>query len=96
MRRPGSTTTWQTQHLEHPDPLKLLEERLSAYRAPRIEGVKVNGELFDEQIRLPKAPPLLAPLLHLVALQLFAYFTAVALQRNVDRPRSLAKSVTVG
>jgi glucosamine--fructose-6-phosphate aminotransferase (isomerizing) len=55
-----------------------------------------NGELFDEQIRLPKAPPLLAPLLHLVALQLFAYFTAVALQRNVDRPRSLAKSVTVG
>jgi glucosamine--fructose-6-phosphate aminotransferase (isomerizing) len=55
-----------------------------------------NGDLFDEQIRLPKAPPLLAPLLHLVALQLFAYFTAVALQRNVDRPRSLAKSVTVG
>ena len=55
-----------------------------------------NGELFDEQIRLPKAPPLLVPLLHLVALQLFAYFTAVALQRNVDRPRSLAKSVTVG
>ena len=55
-----------------------------------------NGEIFDEHIRLPKAPPLLAPLLHLVALQLFAYFTAVALQRNVDRPRSLAKSVTVG
>jgi glutamine---fructose-6-phosphate transaminase (isomerizing) len=55
-----------------------------------------NGDLFDEQIRLPKAAPLLAPLLHLVALQLFAYFTAVALDRNVDRPRSLAKSVTVG
>jgi glucosamine--fructose-6-phosphate aminotransferase (isomerizing) len=55
-----------------------------------------NGEIFDEQIRLPKASPLLAPLLHLVALQLFAYFTAVALERNVDRPRSLAKSVTVG
>jgi glucosamine--fructose-6-phosphate aminotransferase (isomerizing) len=54
-----------------------------------------NGEVFDEHIRLPKAPPALAPLLHLVALQLFAYFTAVALQRNVDRPRSLAKSVTV-
>ena len=54
-----------------------------------------NGEVFDEHIRLPKAPPLVAPLLHLVALQLFSYFTAVALQRNVDRPRSLAKSVTV-
>ena len=55
-----------------------------------------GSEVFDEQIRLPKAPPLLAPLLHLVALQLFAYFTAVALRRNVNRPRSLAKSVTVG
>jgi glucosamine--fructose-6-phosphate aminotransferase (isomerizing) len=55
-----------------------------------------NGEVFDEDIRLPKAPPALAPLLHLVALQLFAYYTAVALERNVDRPRSLAKSVTVG
>ena len=44
-----------------------------------------NGDLFDEQIRLPKAPPLLAPLLHLVALQLFAYFT-VALPESMDRP----------
>jgi glucosamine--fructose-6-phosphate aminotransferase (isomerizing) len=55
-----------------------------------------NGEVFDEHIRLPKAPRSVAPLLHLVALQLLAYFTAVALDRNVDRPRSLAKSVTVG
>jgi glucosamine--fructose-6-phosphate aminotransferase (isomerizing) len=55
-----------------------------------------NGDIFDERIVVPKAGPLLAPILHLVALQLFAYFTAVALERNVDRPRSLAKSVTVG
>ena len=50
---------------------------------------------FDEEIRLPKASPILSPLLHLVAGQLLAYETAVALGRNVDRPRSLAKSVTV-
>lgn len=55
-----------------------------------------NGDIFDERILIPKVSPLLAPILHLVALQLFAYFTAVALGRNVDRPRSLAKSVTVG
>lgn len=55
-----------------------------------------DGEVFDERIQIPKAPPFLAPILHLVALQLFAYFAAVALERNVDRPRSLAKSVTVG
>jgi len=52
-------------------------------------------ETFDEEVRLPKAAPWIAPLLHLVAGQLLAYETAVALGRNVDRPRSLAKSVTV-
>jgi len=52
-------------------------------------------ESFDEEVRLPKASPWIAPLLHLVAGQLLAYETAVALGRNVDRPRSLAKSVTV-
>jgi glucosamine--fructose-6-phosphate aminotransferase (isomerizing) len=50
---------------------------------------------FDEEVRLPKASPRIAPLLHLLAGQLLAYETAVALGRNVDRPRSLAKSVTV-
>lgn len=50
---------------------------------------------FDEEIRLPKAGTLIAPFLHLVAGQLLAYETAVALGRNIDRPRSLAKSVTV-
>lgn len=55
---------------------------------------EANGS-FDDEVRLPKASPYLAPLLHLLAAQLLAYKTAVALGRNVDRPRSLAKSVTV-
>ena len=38
---------------------------------------------------------LLEPLLNTVALQLFAYHMAVALGKDVDRPRNLAKSVTV-
>ncbi len=50
---------------------------------------------FDEEVRLPKASRLNAPLLQLLAGQLLAYETAVALGRNIDRPRSLAKSVTV-
>ncbi|MBI4529441.1 MAG: glutamine--fructose-6-phosphate transaminase (isomerizing) [Deltaproteobacteria bacterium] len=50
---------------------------------------------FDEELSLPKVSPWVAPLLHLVAGQLMAYETAVALERDVDRPRSLAKSVTV-
>jgi len=35
------------------------------------------------------------PLIQLVIGQLFAYFTATSLKRNIDKPRSLAKSVTV-
>ncbi len=61
-----------------------------------VGTVMEEQEVFDEQIHLPKVPHFLAPILHLVALQLFAYHAAVVLDRNVDRPRALAKSVTVG
>ena len=52
-------------------------------------------ESFDEEVCLPKSSPWTAPLLHLLAGQLLAYETAVALGRNVDWPRLLAKSVIV-
>lgn len=54
-----------------------------------------KDHLFDEQVVLPSLHPAVDPLLQLVIGQLFSYFTAVGLQRNVDKPRSLAKSVTV-
>lgn len=50
---------------------------------------------FDEALILPQACSYVTPFLHLVAGQMLAYETAVILGRNVDRPRSLAKSVTV-
>ena len=57
----------------------------------------------DEQIRahcddvmfIPSTHEMLAPLLAALPLQLFAYHIAVALGRDVDQPRNLAKSVTV-
>jgi glucosamine--fructose-6-phosphate aminotransferase (isomerizing) len=55
-----------------------------------------NKDLFSEELILPKVPPLIAPLIQMVIGQLFSYFTATSLKRNVDKPRSLAKSVTVG
>ncbi len=55
-----------------------------------------NKDLFSEELILPPVSPLIAPLLQLVIAQLFAYFTATSLKRDVDKPRSLAKSVTVG
>jgi glucosamine--fructose-6-phosphate aminotransferase (isomerizing) len=57
---------------------------------PRIEpgeGVRV--------IRLPEHYGELSPILHVVPLQLLAYHTAVARGTDVDKPRNLAKSVTV-
>jgi len=46
-------------------------------------------------VRLPGHYGLLSPIPHVIALQLLAYHTAVARGTDVDRPRNLAKSVTV-
>lgn len=54
-----------------------------------------DDDLFHERIELPHIHPLVNPLLQLIVGQLFSYFTAVGLGRNIDKPRSLAKSVTV-
>ena len=59
------------------------------------EGDEEAKELADDIIYVPKTMELLEPLLNTIALQLFAYHIAVGLGRDVDRPRNLAKSVTV-
>ncbi|MFG3229255.1 glutamine--fructose-6-phosphate transaminase (isomerizing) [Kitasatospora sp. NPDC048194] len=51
--------------------------------------------LADHCILVPKSEPELDPLLLNIPLQLLAYHAAVALGRDVDKPRNLAKSVTV-
>ena len=58
-----------------------------AARVPTGERVHV--------IRLPEHYGLLSPILHIVALQLLAYHAALARGTDVDKPRNLAKSVTV-
>jgi len=55
---------------------------------------KIN-DLTKDIIRVPKTIDILEPLINVIPLQLFAYHIAVGLGRNVDRPRNLAKSVTV-
>ncbi|MEN9557754.1 MAG: hypothetical protein RL141_123 [Candidatus Parcubacteria bacterium] len=69
-------------------------------RGARILAIATEGdeeirEVADEVIFVPKTMELLEPLLNTLPLQLLAYHTAVALNRDVDRPRNLAKSVTV-
>ncbi len=49
----------------------------------------------DYVLRVPATEPLFSPMVDVVPLQLFAYAMARGLGRNVDRPRNLAKTVTV-
>lgn len=59
------------------------------------EGDAFAEKLGDDVIFIPKTMEMLEPLLNTIPLQLFAYHMAVILGRDVDRPRNLAKSVTV-
>ena len=51
--------------------------------------------LADDVVYIPKTIEMFEPILAVVPLQLFAYYFAAAKGFNVDRPRNLAKSVTV-
>jgi glucosamine--fructose-6-phosphate aminotransferase (isomerizing) len=53
------------------------------------------GQLADQIIEIPPVPEFLQPIVSVVPLQLLAYYTAVARGCDVDKPRNLAKSVTV-
>ncbi|HWR12065.1 MAG TPA: glutamine--fructose-6-phosphate transaminase (isomerizing) [Rectinemataceae bacterium] len=60
-----------------------------------VEGDDETRRLVDDFIPVPKADPRFYPFTMVVPLQLFAYFCALELGRDVDQPRNLAKSVTV-
>ena len=52
-------------------------------------------DLYDEIMIIPDVPETFAPFPAITLLQMVAYYTAVALECDVDKPRNLAKSVTV-
>jgi glucosamine--fructose-6-phosphate aminotransferase (isomerizing) len=69
-------------------------------RNGRVIAVAVDGDeeienIVDEVIWIPETKPLFYPFLMVVPLQLFAFYAAMELKRDVDQPRNLAKSVTV-
>jgi len=51
--------------------------------------------LVDDVIFIPKTLEMLTPILSVIPLHLFAYYIAAALGNDIDKPRNLAKSVTV-
>jgi glucosamine--fructose-6-phosphate aminotransferase (isomerizing) len=90
-------------------PLELKE--LHQLTVNAIEQVKARGgpvfgfyfesdtqtaSLLTDGVALPDVSPAVAPFLALVVAQLFSYFLALKLGRSIDKPRNLAKSVTVG
>jgi glucosamine--fructose-6-phosphate aminotransferase (isomerizing) len=54
-----------------------------------------NSMIFDDQIRISSCEEILYPLVTTIPLQLLAYYSAIARGFNPDKPRNLAKSVTV-
>ena len=59
------------------------------------EGDTEIADFASDVIYIPDTLPILTPILAVIPMQLLAYYTAVELGRDVDRPRNLAKSVTV-
>jgi glucosamine--fructose-6-phosphate aminotransferase (isomerizing) len=75
-------------------------EQVKARKGPIIALTSGNctkhlKEIANEIVVLPEAPDYVMPILTAVPLQLLAYHLAVQLGRDVDKPRNLAKSVTV-
>ena len=83
----------------------LLEKLKSNMQEVRARGgelyvfadadTRISSSEGTQVIRLPEHYGLLSPILHVVPLQLLAYHTALARGTDVDKPRNLAKSVTV-
>jgi len=72
-----------------------IKSRKGIIIAVITKGDTVVREMADYIMEVPKTPEALTPLVTTIPLQLLSYHIAVMLDRNVDQPRNLAKSVTV-
>ena len=75
--------------------IKEVKARGAIVIALAEEGNEKIGEVADEVLYLPKIDDRLAAILEIMPLQMFAYYCAVKKGCDVDKPRNLAKSVTV-
>ncbi|MNW42067.1 Glutamine--fructose-6-phosphate aminotransferase [isomerizing] [compost metagenome] len=84
----------------------LLEKTVSNIKEVKARGAEVMAlsheehvssllKSVDQAFAIPKTLPLLTPALSVVPLQLLAYYASLARGNDVDKPRNLAKSVTV-
>lgn len=75
--------------------MKEIKARKGPVIAVCVEGDQEVMNIADDYIEVPKVHELFYPYVMVVPLQLFSYYCALELKRNVDQPRNLAKSVTV-
>ena len=75
--------------------IKEVKARGAFVIATAMEGGKDLEKEADEVIKLPKTHPLLLASVEVVPLQIFAYYVALFNGCDIDKPRNLAKSVTV-
>ena len=60
-----------------------------------ITNQDISDDDFDYVFYIPDVDPLLSPMLSIIPLQLLSYYIAKEKKLDVDKPRNLAKSVTV-
>ena len=83
----------------------LLEKTVSNIKEVKARGAmtivicdefaEIDDDAVDFLIRIPKISEVLMPMIATVPMQLLAYYTSVNKGNDVDKPRNLAKSVTV-
>lgn len=89
-----------------PEQKDLHDRTLIAMEQVKARGGTVIGIMFqgdkhaqsvtDQAVLLPQMSAICAPMAQMIMAQMFAYYAALDLGRNIDKPRNLAKSVTVG
>jgi len=75
--------------------IKEVKARKGSILSVAKRGNKEIAEISDYTIYIPDTLDILTPLLSIVSMQLFAYYISVERGNDVDKPRNLAKSVTV-
>jgi glucosamine--fructose-6-phosphate aminotransferase (isomerizing) len=75
--------------------MKEIKARKGPVIAVCVEGDREAEDIADDVFFVPKTDEEFYPFLMVIPLQLFAYHCALKLDRDVDQPRNLAKSVTV-
>src|SRR5258705_1098262 len=87
--------TKDTYHEKIVSNMQEIKARKGKLIAVITEGDEMSKALCDDVMIIPEADEIVAPILSVVPLQLLAYYIGVAKGCDVDKPRNLAKSVTV-